>query len=154
MKNKNKHIIGFAGRARSGKTHLSELLSKESNAKIFTIAKYLKLLCCEILKLDNIGELNRLKNNNTVLNYTPKEDFVNIIHLRTGISTDDIITETSKIKSLKNVRNIMQFIGTDIIRKFYSDWHIDQLINEITLSDEEFIIIDDVRFPNEVEALQ
>lgn len=48
----------------------------------------------------------------------------------------------------------MQFIGTDIIRKFYSDWHIDQLINEITLSDEEFIIIDDVRFPNEVEALQ
>ena len=62
MKNKNRHIIGFAGRARSGKTHLSELLSKESNAKIFTIAKYLKLLCCEILKLDNIGELNRLKN--------------------------------------------------------------------------------------------
>ena len=48
-----KKIIAFAGRKRSGKGILSNVIKENTNKTvIITIASYLKLLCCDLLGID------------------------------------------------------------------------------------------------------
>lgn len=58
-----------------------------------------------------------------------------------------------KYIELKTAREIMQFIGTDICRLIYPEYHINVLINRIKNSDEK-LVISDARFPNERIALR
>ena len=149
-----KKIIAFCGRARSGKTYLSQVLSDKYNAKIFTVADNLKKLCCTLSDITEITKLNELKNNKTVLNIVPTDDWVWKIHNETGISEDLIRHELVNIDTIKDVRHLLQFVGTNIIRKYYPDWHIDKLVSGIENDDAKFITIDDVRFPNELKAIK
>ena len=48
----------------------------------------------------------------------------------------------------------MQFIGTEIIRKYNPGWHVEKLKENILNSNADYICIDDVRFPNEREAIE
>ena len=63
----SKLIIGFAGRQRCGKGLLSAGLKEwfETNTdrpvQIVTIASYLKKLCCELIEVPTIEELNDIK---------------------------------------------------------------------------------------------
>lgn len=153
MMKKNKKIIAFAGRQRSGKTHLANLLKDEDDALVLTIAKYLKTLCCNILDIDNIDELNRLKNDRIILNITPNKQWVDKIATVTGINYDDIVKELNKYEFIKDIRSLLQVIGTNIIRKYNPNWHVEQLRNEINASKNSLIAIDDVRFPNELNLI-
>lgn len=152
MKN-NKKIIAFAGRQRSGKTHLANLLKDEDDALVLTIAKYLKTLCCNILEIDNINELNQLKNNRIVLNITPNKQWADKISTVTSINYDTVLKELNKYESIKDVRSLLQVIGTNIIRKYNPNWHVEQLRNEINVSKSDLIAVDDVRFPNELNLI-
>lgn len=50
---------------------------------------------------------------------------------------------------------MLQIVGTDIIRKYYPDWHIKQLVNEIeSLPEDVNVVVDDVRFPNERKEIE
>lgn len=154
MIQKNKRIIAFAGRQRSGKTHLAKLLEKEKGAKIYTIANYLKQLCCDLIGIDSVIKLNELKNSKKELWIEPQYAEWGVkIEKATGIASTQICIDLKKIRIIKDVRELLQIIGTNIIRKYYPNWHIDQLIKEITTSKDELIVIDDVRFPNEYNAI-
>lgn len=154
MIQKNKKIIAFAGRQRSGKTHLAKLLEKEKGAKIYTIANYLKQLCCDLIGINSISELNDLKNSKKELWIEPQcVEWGIKIEKVTGISSSKIYSELKKYRTIKDVRELLQVIGTNIIRKYYPNWHIDQLIKDVMSSDDELIAIDDVRFPNEYKAI-
>lgn len=52
------------------------------------------------------------------------------------------------------VRDCLEFLGTNILRKIDNDCHVKALVKSITSSSTAYCLVDDVRFPNEVEALQ
>jgi hypothetical protein len=50
-------------------------------------------------------------------------------------------------------REFMQFLGTDIMRKIHPNVWTNACLSKITKEGSEFSIVADVRFPNEVEAI-
>lgn len=147
------HIIALAGRKRSGKTELATFLQEEYGAVIVTIASYLKQLCCELLECD-LQQLLLMKDNGTTFSKTVTKKWVDIIHNKAKIDKEIIINEIGGI-TFTDVRQMLQVIGTNLIRQHNPNWHIEQMVNEINSFDKNtFIVIDDVRFPNEKEAIE
>ena len=151
-KNKKK-IIAFAGRQRSGKTQLAKLLKNEDDAVIVTIASALKKLCCDILDIDSVDRLNYLKDSKDRIDAKPTDEWALKIAHKTGIEYSDVSKELSRYNNIKDVRQMIQVVGTNIIRKYKPNWHVEQLKKEIKETKSPLIAIDDVRFPNECEAI-
>ena len=142
-------IIGFAGRCRSGKTVLSEVCEKYGYQRL-SFALPLKQLCADILDI-SIDELNRAKNENIPIEITIGKDICEILSEETNIPIETT-TEICDGKYLHTVRDMLQFIGTDYIRKYNSDWHVNR-IKEMIKNDVNYVI-DDVRFPNEKRMIE
>ena len=51
-------------------------------------------------------------------------------------------------------REFMQFLGTDVMRKMYEPVHVNHTINRILSEQSNLAIVPDIRFPNEVKAIQ
>jgi hypothetical protein len=149
----NKTLIGFAGRKRSGKGVLANMMKEEYNAKIITVADYLKRLCCEILEVD-YDTLNYMKDNGERICKFPIDRLYHIINEKVGLSTDEIFNAIGNTH-IGNVREMLQVVGTDLIRRYQPNWHIWQMENDIkSCSDDTIIAIDDVRFPNERKSIE
>jgi len=56
-------------------------------------------------------------------------------------------------KGEMSAREFMQFFGTEVMRKMHSDVWANACLNKIIKEGSDFAIIADVRFPNEVEAI-
>lgn len=158
MNTKHK-LIAFAGRKRSGKGLLSNAICDtyiENNPKpiILTIANYLKELCCELLCVD-FDTLIEWKDDNTKkFSIKPNERWFNLINKKTQIDINDI-KSVIEGKTFTSIRQLLQIIGTDLIRKYQPEWHVNSLIKDIK-ENLEFrdVVIDDVRFPNEKKAIE
>ena len=145
-------IIGFSGRKRSGKTTLEKMLQTEENAIIITIADYLKHLCCKLMNI-TYEELNTKKDNGYTFDVVPDERWFNIIDKHTNIGIDNIKKELENVH-ITTIRQLLQVIGTDVIRKYKENWHVQKMIEDIkSYSKDKLIVVDDVRFPNEREAI-
>lgn len=142
-------VIGFAGRCRSGKTVLSEVCEKYGYQHL-SFALPLKQLCADILDI-SIDELNRAKNENIPIEITIGKDVCEILSEETNIPIGKTI-EICDGKYLHTVRDMLQFIGTDYIRKYNSDWHVNRIREMI--KDNVNYVIDDVRFPNEKRMIE
>lgn len=150
MKNK---IIAFAGRKRSGKTELSNFLKDEYGAVVITIASYLKELCASILSCD-MNHLLKIKDDGTTFEMKVDDRWVNLLSEKTNIPKNLVWKEIGDI-TFTNVRQMLQVIGTDLIRKYNPNWHVEQMIKEIkSYGDNKLITIDDVRFLNEKQAIE
>ena len=73
--------------------------------------------------------------------------------------TDAQKNTTTEIKSpetgeLMTAREFMQYFGTDVMRQLHEPVHVNHAISKILSEQSELSIIPDVRFPNEVEAIQ
>lgn len=149
----NNRIIGFAGRKRCGKTTLANFIKDEESAVVITIANYLKRLCAELMKITR-KELMEKKDNGYVCDIVPDERWFRIIDKETGIGIDNIRNELKDIH-ITSIRQLLQVIGTDIIRKYNENWHVNKMLEEINgYPWTRKIVIDDVRFPNEKEAIE
>lgn len=145
-------LIGFAGRKRSGKSCLSKMLVEEENAIIITIADYLKYLCCDLMKL-SYEELNYKKDNGYTFDVVPDERWFKIIDNKTKIGIENIRKELQNVH-ITTIRQLLQVVGTDVIRKYKENWHVQKMIEEIeSYPEDKLIVVDDVRFPNEREAI-
>lgn len=145
-------LIAFAGRKRSGKTTLAKELQEKDNAVIITIANYLKKLCCEIMNM-TFDDFILKKDNGYIFDAIPNERWYSIISKETDINVDDIRKELDG-KHITTIRQLLQVIGTDVIRKYNEDWHVKKMVEEIErYPNDTLIAIDDVRFPNEREAI-
>ena len=142
-------IIGIAGRCRSGKTELAKICQKNGYEKLY-FALPLKQLCADILDI-SIDELNRAKNENIPIEITIGKDICEILSEETNIPIETT-TEICDGKYLHTVRDMLQFIGTDYIRKYNSDWHVNRIREMI--KDNVNYVIDDVRFPNEKRMIE
>ena len=142
-------IIAFAGRCRSGKTELSNICERYGYKKIY-FALPLKMLCSKLLN-KSIDELNKLKADKTELGITIDDEYCKVISEETNISLDDV-EKICKGIVIKDVRHMLQFIGTDLIRKCNREWHVNRIREMI--SPKEKYVIDDVRFPNELNLVR
>ena len=142
-------IIGLCGRIGSGKSELAKVCQKYVNEKVY-FALPLKQLCADILDT-SIEELNKAKRSNVNIGITIGEDICEILHDETNIPIE-VVKEICLGKEIKNVRHMLQFIGTDLIRKYNSDWHVNRLKEMITEGKD--YVFDDVRFPNEKKMIE
>ena len=134
-------IIGISGRAGAGKDTCANFLTEQGiiNGKI-SIADSLKLLCNDLFN-------------------TPIEDMYNHKEKPTDIKiTPDLIKFAPLFDGRENefmsVRELLQVFGTDVVRKFNPDCWINLTINKIKTLPGNIYAVPDVRFPNEVEAIQ
>lgn len=137
-------IIGLAGRMRSGKSTLADICVKYGYKKIY-FAEPLKEICADFLDI-SLSELNRIKNENIPIDITLNKTAVDFFSTETDIpieTVDNVING----KLIHNVRELLQFIGTDLIRSFNMNWHLNKLKGK--LNKNEKYVIEDLRFPNE-----
>lgn len=157
----SKTIIGFAGRKRAGKTSLSVYLTRIHEGTIVTVADALKNLCCDLLGFESIEELNTYKDNCTTWSFNQVKEAPRWAK----IICDEVFVEYSVkeyheiLKLIKEigtytVRDILQFVGTDIIRKYKPNWHVEKMVEAINNAPTDLVCVDDVRFPNERKAIE
>ena len=147
-------LIGFCGRKRAGKGVLSEIVKEKYDGVIVTAANYLKYICCELLGY-TLEELNERKDNGYVFFLHPSYQWYDTIHKWTGIEIKYIKKEIAGIK-FNNVRQVLQVIGTDCIRRYNPSWHVECMVKDIKkyLNEGKTVVVDDVRFPNERKAIE
>lgn len=156
----SKTIIGFAGRKRAGKTSLSVYLTRMHEGTIVTVADALKNLCCDLLGFESIEELNFYKDNGTSYSFNPNKapKWAKIICEQVfGEYTDEQYSEIVELLNgiyTYNVRELLQFVGTDIIRKYKPNWHVEKMVEAINNAPTDLVCVDDVRFPNEMNAIE
>ena len=144
----NTNIIAFAGRLHSGKSVLANECEKLGYQRIY-FAMPLKNLLCKLTNM-TMDELNDKKRNNTPIDFEFTEKLCKTISDETLIPYA-IVSEKCLGKRLKCVRDMLQFIGTDLIREYNKNWHVERVIS--MMKPNEKYVIDDVRFENEKEAL-
>lgn len=148
---KENRIYAFAGRKRSGKSELANFMCEKYGAIKVTIASYLKQLCADLLECD-LNYLNQIKDDGTTFAYKPNDKWFNIINNETNIPIDVIDKEIGNV-IFTSVRQMLQVIGTNLIRKYYPEWHVNKMIKDIKSYNNKIIVIDDVRFVNEKNAI-
>lgn len=154
MMMKISRVIGFAGRMRNGKTQSALYLVDKYDYVKLSCAGALKELCANLLNID-LDRLNQMKNDNEPIHIQPDETWAITIANTIGVE-QDIIMQDLKDVVFKDVRDILQYVGTDIIRKHKENWHVDILRSEIaSLLEQGYnVVIDDVRFTNECDMIK
>ena len=142
-------IIGFCGRCRSGKTELAKVCENLGYERIY-FALPLKRLCADLLDT-SIEQLNKAKAERYEIGVTIGEDMCEIISEETNIPLDKVMSVCNGV-TIKDVRHMLQFIGTDLIREYNINWHVDKM-REMIDKDKNYVI-DDVRFPNEKKLIE
>ena len=73
----------------------------------------------------------------------------------TSINWEDLPNSSpNKKEGAMTAREFLQYFGTDVCRKMKSTIWVDSCINRIYASGTDLAIVPDIRFPNEVEAIQ
>ena len=138
------NLIALAGRKGSGKSELGKVC-KRNGFTIIPFAFALKKLISDIVgfKVDSSQE-SKIKKVDLKLNKKQLE----YISSSTGISIDDVTSIIGEVH-FETVRDMLQIIGTNLIRRCNPNWHVDK-VREVILSDtSKNWCIDDMRFPNE-----
>lgn len=154
MMKKISKVIGFAGRMRNGKTQSALYLVDKYDYVKLSCAGALKKLCAKLLNID-LDTLNQMKNDNIPIHFQPDETWATTIAKAIDIDKDVIMQDLKNVV-FKDVRDVLQYVGTDIIRKHKENWHVDILRSEIaSLLEQGYrIVIDDVRFINECDMIK
>lgn len=154
MMKKISRVIGFAGRMRNGKTQSALYLVDKYDYVKLSCAGALKKLCANLLNID-LDRLNQMKNDNVPIQIQPDETWAITIANAIGVDKDIVAHDLEGV-IFKDVRDVLQYVGTDIIRKHKENWHVDILKSEIaSLLEQEYkVVIDDVRFTNECDMIK
>ena len=142
-------IIGLAGRLGSGKTELAKVCEEHGYEKLY-FALPLKNLCAKLLGV-TVDELNRMKTDDTRIDFTLTHQARKDISEHTGIGYETI-TDDFRGRKIGTVREMLQVIGTDLIRRYSPNWHVGEIRKMI--EDGKDYVLDDIRFPNEKEMVE
>ena len=143
-------IIAFSGRKRSGKSVLTKICEKH-NYKVLNFADELKLLTSRLLNISQI-EMEQKKDlvltNENKISLTPEQ--MELVANETNISSQIVKSKLST--PFPSIRALLQILGTDLIRSYNPDWHIEKIKSR--MSDDTFYCFSDVRFPNEKRFIE
>lgn len=128
--------------------------------KIYALADPLKEIVTDILGIDKKLVYGTDEDKNTitdikwsdmagVLLYSKKADIKN---------WDEVTVHRSRFVYHENgymtVREILQYLGTNVFRRINSDVWIDTLLRRIKQDDPQIALVSDVRFANEIEKIK
>ena len=142
-------IIGLAGRMRSGKTELAKICEQFGYQRLY-FALPLKQLCADLLDI-SVEALNQAKNEGINISLYLGDELCEILSDETEIPLEQV-KKVCYGKTMGTVREMLQFIGTDLIRKYNTNWHVNRI--RAMINDEFNYVIDDVRFPNEKALIE
>jgi hypothetical protein len=157
-------ILTFSGRMRSGKDMLCHAMETAYGAKTFSLATHLKQLCCNVLDIElpmlspwDRTKLDMWKNNRGVL----IEEGLELCEQSIKVISDYTRFGFEPVKQIcsgtffRSVRELLQMVGTDVIRSIDASWHIKKTLQDIrSLPEKSIACVDDIRFPNELEAFR
>jgi len=140
----SKYVLGISGAKGSGKTTLANRILLHlpvHQGRIVSYAGPLKRLLYEMFGVPYawLNATDEEKSKQTV-----KYRWRDMPIYQDGINADTELT----------VRQFMQIIGTDIFRRIDPEIWIRAAMREVAMATCAMVLIDDVRFPNEVEAIQ
>lgn len=161
-------IISFSGNLGSGKDTvgqdaISYLTSKGYKAEKFFFSEALKRFCVDVLGLNESHVFGTQEDKNKVT-HLKWEDMPGVV-----ITLDENIKDFSIVKvgldsiptkliahrpGYMTVREVLQFVGTEIGRRMYDNVWIDATFRKIQKSDCDFVIFTDARFHNELDYLR
>lgn len=143
-------IIGLSGRKGSGKSLLSEELIKRGFVKIGFADKLKELTSSlfdwELSSLYDPWSKEKVLSKPVIWNKTKSEKLEEMIDCKASLYRED--------KSFFTRRDALQYIGTEVLRKYENDFHINSVRLKIENNPDENFVLDDVRFPNELELLK
>ena len=143
-------IISFSGKKHSGKTELAKINEQYGYINI-NFADELKNLVCYCLNITR----NVLENEKDVVNEIIIYNlscYIEYISEQTSIDKN-IIKNLLENKNFISIREILQYLGTDIIRKYQPLWHINKLKEKIINNPGKYYCIADTRFMSEKETI-
>lgn len=170
-------IIGISGRKQSGKNTAANIMSGEILKQNELIIDYkinmdgqLLVLTKNVHRVEGWGILDVTRKDLTFVEYAERElwPFVKIYHFADYLKK--MCVDLFDLKSIqvygsdddkntmtpygKTAREFLQYFGTDVMRKIKDTVWVDCTLNSIRSENSELAIIPDVRFPNEVKAIQ
>ena len=150
-------ILGFSGKALSGKDVSADHLIANHNWDVKTGFAYnLKKSCSEILNL-NIGLFTTQNGKSLVFDQPVEvdhyliESIIQWMRRTHDVSIDDVDYTSMLGIELYTPRDVLQFVGTEIMRTYSVNYHIDNIINFLDSNNK--IVVSDVRFDNEVSGI-
>lgn len=141
-------IISLSGRLGSGKSVLANVCIEEGFHKL-SFATPLKTICCNLLGFETIEELNSYKTKPIGIDI----DFNKLSEL-VDIPINFVQDKCKSLNKESTGRDILQVIGTNLLRSYDPDWHVKRTIKIIKDNPNINYVFDDTRFPNELKALK
>lgn len=151
-------VIGLAGKKGCGKTALAKELASNHGYVRLSFANPLKDIITHAMGWDD-GTLDKLKTSGEPVTNQVSINRNRLSHLVSDALSCDVENEMERLlfsRDTITVRDILQIIGTDIIRNTDNRWFIKRLIPlaKFALAQGIPVVIDDVRFPNELCAIE
>lgn len=151
-------ILGFSGKALAGKDTAADYLMQTGFwQKKVSFASNLKDLCSEVfvvpkdLFYTQEGKRKKLKNK-VVFNDKHLDGIIYWLCKTHKIDKNSVEYNKFFGQELYTPRDILQFVGTDVIRSYCDGYHVDVVFLNNNINTDN-IIITDVRFMNEVEGV-
>ena len=142
-------IISISGRKGSGKSELSKLLVDRGFKKV-SFADTLKFLVCTVYKWD-LSKIGELEYKESILPFPVKwdEEMARELEVAGGLPKGSLWVECREFKTR---REALQYVGTEVLRRYDTNFHVNSLVSR--LHPDENYVMDDTRFPNELQALK
>jgi hypothetical protein len=149
-------IISFSGRSHSGKTLLADLTTKHGYI-ILNFADEIKYTCCKLFGIDmsllnNIKDIDLIKQKTFDFSFTFTKESILLLSSLINISSDNVIKVFPINYQIKSIRECLQKLGTDLIRRYNPDWHVNKMRSKI--DNEKKYVIADARFINEINLIK
>lgn len=144
-------IISFSGRKESGKTLLASICVQEYGYTMVNFADPIKDVTAQVFGITR-DTLERLKDASFSQPVNLTNNQIYIIHDMTGIQTSYINNHFEKV-SIQSFRHFLQVLGTDVIRKYNQDWHIEEIRKRLVKNGNKLVFAD-ARFKNELNFLK
>jgi hypothetical protein len=118
--------------------NVEAVMGQMKSVKMYALADPLKRIAIDVLGLpeDKVYGTDDDKNEPTNLKW---KDMPKKVHGKNGFMT---------------IREVLQYLGTDIFRKIYNDIWIDALLRKIEFDSPQIALVCDVRFENEIKLLK
>jgi len=153
---KNMQIVGFLGVKGAGKSTTATIVKDFFSAEEVAFADHLKNTCAKVFSLQRhvFDDPSRKEKELEQVVFLTKE-LLTDIYLEFGLKDVDFATMRPHVgKLLFTPRQIAQYIGTDVLRVFDQDIHCKTVFHDKRAPTSDFLLITDVRFPNEVAFIK
>ncbi len=140
-------LIGCSGRKLHGKDTFARLVREGNN--IFHINHFagsLKAICAKVFGLAEAQMYDPVIKEQAFDTPVVMDNYLEALRAETGLD----IQPAGKIA--RSPRELMQFVGTEYVRKAQDDYWIQRLISDTSTYSR--VIVPDTRFPNEANAIR